>query len=330
MKFEQNDKAMIFETTQVPNIFFAEHLSNMPGDYLKIYLYLIFLSKYNGEIGVNDLSKKLALPINVINEGINYLEKEELILRKQQGFIVVDLQQKTLNNLYTLKIQPTSEKIEQNLKNKERIRLVEYLNNKYFQGVMGPTWYSDIDTWLDKYGFDEQVMINLFDYCYNKSALHKNYVQAVAEAWGLNKIKNLDDLENYYMGQEKLMKIKKEIAKKLGRRGGLTQYEEAYIETWVNEYNYDLSVIEIALKRTTLRSNPSFEYINNIIKDWNERKLRTPAQVNEFLEQRKKQNKDTKELQKQVKKETFEQRAYSNLSFLYANKNIEGAHDGNQ
>ena len=54
-------------------------------------------------------------------------------------------------------------------------------------------------------------MINLFDYCYNKSALHKNYVQAVAEAWGLNKIKNLDDLENYYMGQEKLMKIKKEI-----------------------------------------------------------------------------------------------------------------------
>ena len=330
MKFEQNDKAMLFETTQVPNIFFAEHLSNMPGDYLKIYLYLIFLSKYNGEIGVNDLSKKLALPINVINEGINYLEKEELILRKQQGFIVVDLQQKTLNNLYTLKIQPTSEKIEQNLKNKERIRLVEYLNNKYFQGVMGPTWYSDIDTWLDKYGFDEQVMINLFDYCYNKSALHKNYVQAVAEAWGLNKIKNLDDLENYYMGQEKLMKIKKEIAKKLGRRGGLTQYEEAYIETWVNEYNYDLSVIEIALKRTTLRSNPSFEYINNIIKDWNERNLRTPAQVNEFLEQRKKQYKDTKELQKQVKKETFEQRAYSNLSFLYANKNIEGAHDGNQ
>ena len=329
MKFEQNDKAMLFETTQVPNIFFAEHLSNMPGDYLKIYLYLIFLSKYNGEIGVNDLSKKLALPINVINEGINYLEKEELILRKQQGFIVVDLQQKTLNNLYTLKIQPTSEKIEQNLKNKERIRLVEYLNNKYFQGVMGPTWYSDIDTWLDKYGFDEQVMINLFDYCYNKSALHKNYVQAVAEAWGLNKIKNLDDLENYYMGQEKLMKIKKEIAKKLGRRGGLTQYEEAYIETWVNEYKYDLSVIEIALKRTTLRSNPSFEYINNIIKDWNERNLRTPAQVNEFLEQRKKQNKDTKELQKQVKKETFEQRAYSNLSFLYANKNIEGVNNGN-
>lgn len=154
-------------------------------------------------------------------------------------------------------------------------------------------------------------------------------VQAVAEAWGLNNIKNLDDLDSYYMGQEKLMTIKKEIAKKLGRKNPLTQYEEAYIETWVNDYKYDLSVIEIALKRTTLRSNPNFEYINNIIKDWNERNLRTPLQVNEFLEQRKKQNKTTKELEKQVKKESFEQRAYSNLSFLYANKNIEGVQNGN-
>lgn len=329
MKLEQTGKAMLFETTEIPNIFFAEHLSNIPGDYLKIYLYLVFLSKYNGEISINDLSRKLALPINAINEGIKYLEKEELIFRKTQGFEIVDLQQKTLNNLYNLKIEQSKEKIEKNEQNKERIRLIEYLNNKYFQGVMGPTWYSDIDTWMDKFGFDEQVMINLFDYCYNKSALHKNYVQAVAEAWGLNKIKNIDDLEAYYTLQDKLMKIKKEIAKKLGRRNGLTQYEEAYIENWVNVYKYDFSIIEIALKRTTLQSIPSFEYINNVIKDWNERNLRTPAQVNEFLEQRKKQTKDTKDLQKQVKKESFEQRAYSNLSFLYANKNIEGAHNGN-
>lgn len=324
MKLEQGDKSMIFETTEIPNIFFADYISAMTGDYLKIYLYLIFLSKYNGEININDLSKKLALPINVINEGMKYLENEGFILRKQTGFVIMNLQEKTLNNLYNLKMENSNEQIEKNAKNKQRIKLIEYLNNKYFQGVMGPTWYSDIDTWMDKYGFDDHVIINLFNYCYTKSALHKNYVQTVAEAWGLNNIKNLDDLDNYYRKQEKLMKMKKEIAKKLGRRSGLTQYEESYIETWVNEYKYDLSVIEIALKRTTLRANASFEYINNIIKDWYERNLKTPVQINEFLEQRKKQTKTTKEIEKKVKKESFEQRAYSNLSFLYANKNVEG------
>lgn len=323
MKLEQNDKSMLFQETIIPDIFFAEHLNKFTGDYLKIYLYFIFLSKYKSEININDLSKKLSLSINTIKEGIKYLEQEGYILRKQNGYIVIDLQEKTLNELYNLKLANEAEKVEQNTKNKERLQLIEYLNNKYFQGVMGPTWYTDIDTWFEKYEFDEQVMISLFDYCFNKSALHKNYIQAVAEAWGINKIKNLDDLDNYYMAQEKLMKIKKEIAKKLGKRSGLTQYEEAYIETWVNEYKYDLPIIEIALKRTTSKSNASFEYINSIIKDWNERNLRTTFQVNEFLEQRKKQAKTTKEIQSQVKKDSFEQRAYSNLSFLYANKNVE-------
>lgn len=325
MKLEQNNRPMLFEETKIPDIFFAEHLSSMPGDYLKIYMYLIFLSKHNGEINVNDLSKKLALPINVISEGMKYLENQEYILRKQNGFVIVDLQAKTLNNLYTLKIEQPEEKLQQNAKNKEKIRLIEYLNNKYFQGVMGPTWYTDIDTWLDKYEFEDAVMIALFEYCFSKAALHKNYVQAVAEAWNLNKIKTLADLDNYDLSQQKLQKLKKEIAKKLGRKSGLTQYEEAYIETWVNEYKYDLPIIEIALKRTTLRAAPSFEYINNIIKDWNDRNLRTVAQVTDFLEQRKKQAQTTKEIKKNIKKETFEQRAYSNLSFLYANKNVEGA-----
>ena len=37
MKFEQNEKSMIFAETTIPDIFFAEHLSSMPGDFLKIY-----------------------------------------------------------------------------------------------------------------------------------------------------------------------------------------------------------------------------------------------------------------------------------------------------
>lgn len=322
MKLEQSEKHMIFNITQIPDIFFSEYLGNMPGDYLKIYLYLSFLSKYSKEVKVNDLSKNLALPVNIISEGMKYLEENKLILRKPQGFIILDLQENMLNELYKPNIKTSPEKIAENAENKEKIKLIEYLNNKYFQGVMGPTWYNDIDTWFEKYGFDKQVMIALFDYCFKKSALHRNYIQTVAEAWGLNKIKNLNDLENYYMEQERIMKIKKSIAKKLGKYGGLTQYEEAYIEKWVNDFKYDMNIIEIALKRTTLRNNVSFEYLNNIITDWNDRNLRTPEQVTEFLEKRKKLNKDKKELTQKVKKESFEQREYSNLSFLYANNDI--------
>ena len=191
---------------------------------------------------------------------------------------------------------------------------------------MGPSWYNDIDLWFTKYNFDDQVMIALFNYCFNRSALHKKYVQTVAEAWGNNNIKTWSDLERYEQKQEKLVKMKRTIAKKLGKQT-LTQYEEAYIEKWVIDYGYDLDIIEIALKRTTLKTNPTFEYINNIITDWHERNLKTPEQIEAFLEQRKKQSKDLKEMKSQVSKANYEQRQYNNLDFLYANNNIEGDND---
>lgn len=322
MKLEQNEKPLLFSETIIPDIFFSEHLSELPGDYLKIYLYMIFLSKYGKDIKLTDLSKKLNIPLKAINDGMKFLEEHHLITKKTTGYIIIDLQEATLHNLYTPNLTMSKEKIEQTSKNKSKSKAIEHINNTYFQGIMGPSWYNDIDIWFRKYCFDEQVMIALFDYCYKRSALHRNYVQTVAEAWASNKVKTWNDLDTYYQQQESLNKIKKSIAKKLGKYNGLTQYEEAYIENWILNFGYDMNIIEIALKRTTFKQNPTFEYINNIITDWHDRNLKTPSEITAFIEQRKKQDKDTKALKTTVNKANYEQRKYSNLDFLYAN-NIE-------
>ena len=319
MKLEQNEKQLLFSETVVPDIFFAEYLPQLPGDYMKIYFYMVFLSKYKKDIKINDMSKKLSLPLKTINDGLKFLEENKLILKKTTGYIIIDLQEATLNNLYKPNLTQSKETVEQISKNKSRAKAIEHINNMYFQGIMGPSWYNDIDLWFRKYNFDEQVMIALFDYCYNRSALHKNYVQAVAEAWGANKIQTWNDLDIYDQKQEKLKKIKNTIAKKLGKYNGLTQYEEAYIENWVLDFGYDMNIIEIALKRTTFKQNPTFEYINNIITDWHDRNLKTPSEITAFIEQRKKQSKDLKEMKAQVSKANYEQRKYNNLDFLYAN-----------
>ena len=322
MKLEQPELPLLFSETVVPDIFFAEYLSNMPSNSVKIYLYLMFLSKYNKDVRINDLSKKLELPLKDINDGISYLESNGLIVRKENGYIITNLQEQTLHKLYKPNLTASPEKVADIAKNKARAKVIDHINNSYFQGIMGPSWYNDIDLWFTKYNFDDQVMIALFDYCYSRSALHKNYIQTVAEAWGNNNIKTWNDLELYSQKQEKLVKIKKTIAKKLGKQS-LTQYEEAYIEKWVIDFGYELNIIEIALKRTTFKANPTFEYINNIITDWHDRNLKTPNEILAFIEQRNKQKKDTKQLEKQVAKASFDQRNYDNLAFLYANSGIE-------
>ena len=326
MKLTQSDLPLLFSETVIPDIFFAEYLSQMPATSVKVYLYIIFLSKYEKDAKLNDLSKNLALPLKDINDAFTYLEENGFIIRKENGFIISNLQEQTLNKLYKPNLKMYPEKVADIAKNKARAKIIEHINNTYFSGIMGPSWYNNIDIWLTKYNFDDQVLISLFDYCFRRSALNMKYVQTVAEAWGSNKIQTWEDLDSYYQKQDALVKIKKTIAKKLGKQT-LTQYEEAYIEKWLLDYGYNLDIIEIALKRSVYKSNPTFEYFNNIITNWHERGLKTPEEVYAFIEQREKQRKDTKQLEKQVNKASYEQRQYSNLSFLYANSNMQTNND---
>lgn len=320
MKLEQSESSFLFKSTSLPDVFFTEYISEAPGDYIKVYLYCLFLSKYSKEIKLNDLSKKLSLPLKVIQEALAYWENKEIITKKGNGFIVNNIQEIELHKLYSPNISLSKERIEDNAKNQSRAKIIGTINSMFFQGIMSPTWYNDIDLWFRKYNFDEDVMLALFRYCFEKSALHKNYVTAVAEAWHSNNIKTFDELDRYFENQEKLNRIKKNISKKLGLARKLTQYEEAYIEKWICEYNYSFDIIEIALKKTTSKTNPNFDYLDKMISDWKDRNLSTSDDVKNYLLEFKNKTKKVQELQKKTNYNNYDQRNITNFDNLYANK----------
>lgn len=317
MKLEQNDISMLFSVTQIPDLFFTEYLTQSNGDFVKVYLYIMFLSKHNKDVKLNDMSKQLALPFKVIQDALKYWEDLGVIIKKNTGYIVANIQEIELYKLYKPKLSAYIDS-EQVANNKYRASAIETINNSFFQGIMSPSWYSDIDMWFKKYNFDEQVMIALFRYCFERSALHRNYIQAVAEAWFNNKITNFNDLDLYFQKQESLNKIKKDISKKLGFSRSLTQYEEAYIEKWFVEFKYSLDVIELALKRTTSKSSFSFDYIDKIICDWHDRNLKSADDVKQFLITVKNKNKSIKSLEKKSYN-SYEQRSYADLDAIYSN-----------
>lgn len=319
MKLEKNDLPILLSTTEISDLFFTEYFSQSKGDYIKVYLYLVFISKYNKEVKLNDLSKKLALPISTLQDALKYWEGLELITKKTSGYVVNNLQELELHKLYTPKTSISKEDIEKNAKNQYRAKAIETINTTFFQGIMTPSWYNDIDLWFKKYSFDEQVMYSLFQYCFHRSALHRNYVQAVADAWSKNNVKTYNDLESYYEKQEKLSAIKKSITSKLRLSRALTQFEEAYIETWIVDYNYTIDIIDIALKKTTSKASPNFDYIHKIISDWHEHKLRTAEEIQNYLSSLKNKAKSIKDLEKKTNYNNYQSRTYDDFESLYAN-----------
>ena len=319
MKLEQNDLPMLFSSTELPDVFFTEYLSQASGDYIKIYLYIVFLSKYGKDVKINDLSKKLNIDFKTIQEGIKYWEDTGVITKKNTGYIINNLQEIELHKLYKPKVALSAESVKQTAQNQYRAKAIENINNLFFQGIMSPSWYSDIDLWFKKYSFDEEVMIALFQYCYNRSALHRNYIQTVAEAWFKSNVKTFSDLDSLFAKQEKLNTLYKSIGKKLGYTRALTEYEKGYIEKWTIEYAFDLNIIEIALKKTTAKTNPNFDYLDKLLSDWHDRGFKTTEEIENFLNEFKQKNKDIKKLEKNTGYNNYEQRKYDNLNSLYAN-----------
>ena len=43
-----------------------------------------------------------------------------------------------------------------------------------------------------------------------------------------------------------------------------------------------MDVIEIALKRTTSKANPTFDYLDKLLTDWHDRGFKTPEDVQTF------------------------------------------------
>ncbi len=322
MKLEQNDSPMLFSNTELPDIFFTEYLSQTKGDYIKVYLYIIFLSKYGKDVKITDLSKKLELDFKVIQDAIKYWEDLGVLTKKNTGYIINNLQEIELHKLYKPKVALSAEAQKQTAQNQRRAQAIENINNEFFQGIMSPSWYSDIELWFKKYNFDEEVMIALFRYCFNRSALHRNYIQAVADAWFNNNIQNFNDLDNYYAKQENLNILYKSISKKLGFNRQLTQYEQAYVQKWSIEYGFPIEIIEIALKKTTSKVNPNFDYLDKLLTDWHDRNFKTTAEVETFLSQLKQKKKNVKDLEKKTGYQNYEQRKYDNLDSLYANFNL--------
>ena len=319
MNIEQKDKSLLFSKTEIPDVFFTEYLPLANGDFVKVYIYMLFLSNYGKDANITDLSKILALPYNTIQDALKFWEEQGVIIKKTNGYSLVNLQEIELSKLYNPKLTSSPEDIKLTEKSKYRAHAIDSINNQFFQGLMSPSWYTDIDLWFNKYGFDEQVMIALFNYCADNRALHRNYIQTVADAWSKNNIKTFNDLDDYFARNDKINILKKEISKKLRLQRNFNTFEEDYIVKWNQEFGYGMDIIELALKKSTSKVNAGFDYYDKLLTDWHEKGLNSTYDINAHLASISDKKSREKQITKAANQFEYTQSTFDSLSSLYDN-----------
>jgi DnaD/phage-associated family protein len=110
---------------------------------------------------------------------------------------------------------------------------------------------------------------------------------------------------------ERTREIGKTIAKSLRLGKKLTAYEEKHLETWLNEYGYDMTIIDEALKLTVGKSTP-FKYAHNILTIWHKEGIQSLEQLKAYQEASfsSKRSKSSTNTGKKPRRDNFQQRRY--------------------
>lgn len=319
MKFAQKNKMELGDTL-VPDLFILNNMANLGELDVKLYIYMLFLSKMGKETDKADLAKKLNVTEQDIGFAIERLQGEDLITRTTAGYNIVDLKDVEINKSYIPKVEPRKTHA-QTEKERKRMAATSAINESFFQGIMSLSWYTDIGSMFENYSFSEEVMIALFHYCQERKALNKKYVHAVAETWYKGGVKSFEDLEDFLENYDNIQKIKQKIAKSLRLNRNFTKYEEQYIDTWIKDFNYDFDVIEEALKRTVTKPNPTLNYVNGILSNWHKKGYKTVKDIEEGENKTKTSGKSFAKSSSvsKTKYQNYEQREYLDLESFYDN-----------
>lgn len=311
----------IFCDTSIPDIFISEYLPGMDPLSIKIYIYCLFLNKKNEDLTIEGLSLSLGIEPSILYERILAMQADGIVCLQKNNIVIQDLKMKEIEKLYRPRMASKLDESESNINiTKEQNQSIKSISDKFFSGQMSSSWYTEIDFWFEKYGFDPEVMFMLFQHCCSNNVMTKPYVRKVAENWANKKIRTAVQLERYLENYESYKTIKSQVCKKLRINRTMYEYEEVLVEKWFFTYGYNFEIIEIALKKSVYRSNATLATFDNIISEWYKNGLKSINEIQKYEEDKSKKfapaNKKFDVSDSNVtQKKNYKERDYDNTFF---------------
>jgi len=284
-------RRLLFSDTLVPDIFITEYLPSLDGLAVKLYLYALFAARSRRTLTEAEIARRLGAEIDAVRAATAQLSASGLMVLKERGFEIVDVKAAEVDKIYRPRTsaEPATRAPDGSdgpaapvdPRRAAREKLLGDIAKTFFQGLMSPSWYYEIETWFDRYHFEPEVIYALFQYCAGKGKLDgKGYIAKVAEGWAARGILTFQDLSAHFAAREKLTGISRRIGKKLHK--GMTEYDDEKVVQWVEAMGFDFDVIELALRRTVKLQNPNLDYVDKILKEWFANGLKTPEDVDRY------------------------------------------------
>ena len=164
-----------------------------------------------------------------------------------------------------------------NFREKEDVRTMLFVAEKYLKRPLTPTDMQMILYWYDSLGFSAELVEYLIEHCIVKGHPSLRYMDKVALSWAEQ---GITDPKQAQMASRKYDKTVYTIMKSLGKNTSPAPKELEYINKWTKEYGFLLDVIQEACDKTVMTTDSHrFAYADGILTKWYQAGVRHKADI---------------------------------------------------
>lgn len=265
--------------TVVPDSFIENEMLGANGDYVKIYLYMLYCVKNGKSVSVSSLADLFQCTENDIKRALKYWENAGLLAPEAEA----RPEQAEAPEKHGYTAAETKA-----FKDNQEVKQLLFVCEQY---IGKPLTRTDLETLLycyDQLHFSTDLIEYLVEYSVSKGKRSLRYMQTVALEWHKKGIRTVDEakLDSKPYAKECYQVLK---ALGVGNHDPLPT-EVAYVDRWMKEYGFTIDIILEACNRTIMQIHkPKFEYVDGILKSWRSAGVKHLSDVDKLTAERKNQ-----------------------------------------
>lgn len=160
----------------------------------------------------------------------------------------------------------------------EELKQILFITEQYLGKTLTRTEVETIIYFYESLGFSTDLIEFLIEHCVDNGHKSIHYIQKVALAWYEANITTVDEARERTSVRNKTCYSILAAFGIIGRSPAAVELD--YIRRWSEEYGFSLEMILEACNRTiSAIHQPSFEYADSILKNWNEKNVRHPDDI---------------------------------------------------
>lgn len=257
--FNQDESMSRLGATAVENLFIQEYLPAARGDYVKVYLYALYLSSHPREgLCAEEIAQELAMPVSDVEGALRYWERRHLMVRQSDSPVAYQLRsplQLLLSGDRGMEADDAfvafSEDVYTLFGDRRKVR---------------PSEIAQAYEWVQDLGLRQETVLMLLTHCMSTRGVQFSFKLAEADAVRMREagVESAADAEVFFAHSKKVQDGVRAVLRRLGKRRAASQDELALYTKWLDEWKYTPDAILDACAETT-KGEPTFAYLDGIL-----------------------------------------------------------------